>query len=482
MRGNKEAHVSLCLPGVWWQAFRAHRNRSGFASFDVLLASAVRADTVVVAGFQGKRWELVVCPVSTRRLVMSEVEVSPPGDGRTRLRDAAVRLATAVSRGDGVENAVAEMRAAMRGSLSSGPELVVEEDLAALWDASQELPMPSLGLRADGRALLYAGKIHWVSGEPGAGKTWLALFWTLEQVREGRSVVYIDMESDPVTITARLRALGVKLEELPRVRYLRVRWEPVHLPDAVEALTDRVREHNPSLVVLDGMASTLAQLGMDENSNSDVSAFTSAVLRPIADAGPAVVVVDHLAKPSGDNKSATRYARGAGAKLADASGVAFLLTVAVAFSKKKQGLAKLVVGKDRNGAVGYQGETVAEVSFVPEDSGLTVEIRVPEAGQSDGRWIPSRLMEKFSAGLSVVGSMTAGEAKAQLGKGQWEKYGTKVATLLDHHGYIEIEKQGTAKVYKHKLLFTEADAGKVRDAEYGSDDEEQEEEQNDSPF
>lgn len=399
-------------------------------------------------------------------------------EGSSRLRDAAVRLATALSRGDGVENAVAEMRAAMRGSLSSGPELVVEEDLAALWDASAELPKPSLGDRADGKSLLYAGKIHWLSGEPGSGKTWLALSWTLEQVRAGRSVVYIDMESDPLTITARLRALGVELEQLPLVRYLRVRWEPVHLPDTVEVLTDRIRTHSPSLVVLDGMAASLAQLGMDENSNGDVSAFTSAVLRPVADAGPAVVVVDHLAKPQSDSRGPIRYARGASAKLADASGVAFLLTVAVAFSKAKQGLAKLVVGKDRNGAVGFQGEVVAEVAFVPSDGALEVELRVPEPGQGDGRWIPSKLMEKLSAALAMAGTMTAGEAKTQIGKAQWEKYGTRVVTLLEHYGFIEIEKQGPSKVFKHKKLFSDADAKMVRDGEFGAD----EQDGDDSPF
>lgn len=411
---------------------------------------------------------------------MSEVDgtVEGPGDGSKRLRDAAVRLAAALSRGSGVEDAVAEMRAAMSGSLSKSAELVSEEDLSALWDASQELPKPSLGLRADGKALLYAGKIHWVSGEPGSGKTWLALFWTLEQVRSGRSVVYVDMESDPITITARLRALGVEREQLSLVRYLRVRWEPVHLPDTVEALTEKVRTHSPSAVVFDGMAAALAQLGMDENSNGDVSAFTSAVLRPVADAGPAVIVVDHLAKPQGDGRQ-VRYARGASAKLADASGVAFLLTVAVPFSKTKQGLAKLIVGKDRNGAVGFQGETVTEVSFVPEETGLTVELRTPEGGQSDGRWIPSRLMEKLSTALSMTGTMTASEAKSELGKGNWEKYGTRVTTLLDHHGYINIEKQGTAKVYQHVTRFTEQDAKRIRDAEFGPDEDDTGDE---SPF
>jgi KaiC/GvpD/RAD55 family RecA-like ATPase len=402
----------------------------------------------------------------------------PTGDpvdlNRSRLRKAANALAAAVSRGDDMDEAWQALREAMGAALTGSSPLIEEEDLTALWDASKDLPKPTLAMRADGAALLYEAKIHWLSGEPGSGKTWLALWWTIEQVRAGNAVLFLDMESDPITITSRLRALGITIEELPLVKYLRVRWEPARLADTVEAIVERIVKHSPSLVVLDGMAATLAALGRDENSNSDVSGFTNAVLRPIAAAGPAVVVVDHLAKPQAEGKGGNRYSRGASAKLADASGVAYLLSVSVAFSQNKPGIAKLIVGKDRNGAVGAAGECVAEVFFTPADGGLTVEVKAPEgAGKNGGRFIPDGWMGKLSRELESTKTMTATELRGFVGAKAWDDKSSlarKALDLLVKHGHVALEEAGPRKTYTFVKPFdAERDGDEVRDAEFGPD-------------
>ena len=401
---------------------------------------------------------------------------APPGDpadlGRARLRRAANELSRAIARGDGLDEAWEQLRQAMGSALGGSTPLIEEEDLLALWDASADLPKPSLGRRSDGAALLYEAKIHWLSGEPGSGKTWLALWWTIEQVRAGNPVLYLDMESDPITITSRLRALGITLEELPLVRYLRINWDPARLGDTVEAIVERIAARSPSLVVLDGMAATLAALGRDENSNSDVSGFTNGVLRPISNAGPAVVVVDHLAKPHADSKG-NRYSRGASAKLADASGVAYLLAVKVAFSQHKPGIAKLIVGKDRNGAVGAAGECVAEVHFTPADGGLTVAVNVPDgAGDGGKRWIPDGWMGKLSRELAAQQTMTATEMRAFVGAKGWDDKGSparKAIELLVKYEFVSLEEAGPRKTYTFVSAFEERDADTVRDDEYGVD-------------
>lgn len=400
---------------------------------------------------------------------------APPGEPtvdmrRMRLRKATINLASALNRGDGIEGAWGELQAAMSGALPRiGNRLIEEEDLAALWNA--QLPEPTLGLRADGAALLYDSKIHWLSGEPGSGKTWLALLWTLEQVRAGKTVLYLDMESDATTIASRLRAIGITIEELARVSYLRVRWDLTQLPQIIEAIVDRIETRDPSLVVLDGMAATLAALGKDENSNSDVSAFTAAVLRPISEAGPAVVVVDHLAKPQGDRGS-SRYSRGASAKLADASGVAYLLVVEVPFSRQRPGVAKLIVGKDRNGAVGAMHECVGEIHFIPANGDLGVDVRVPEGARVKGRFIPDGWMGKLSRELESAKQMTASEMKAFVGTKSWEDPSStarQAAALLEKHSFIKVEKVGNAKHFVFVKAFTDADVERVRDAEHGPD-------------
>jgi hypothetical protein len=347
-------------------------------------------------------------------------------------------------------------------------EAVEEEDLAALWDAAADLPKATLASRADGKALLYDSKIHWLAGEPGSGKSWVALLWVLEQVRAGKHAVFVDFESDPLTVVGRLRALGIDQEHLPFVHYLRVRFGE-DLAGTVASMVTIVERHDTSLVVLDGLATALAQLGFDENSNSDVSRFTEHVLRPLSQAGPAVVVVDHMAKPQ-QGAGAGRYARGAGAKLADASGVAYVLEVAVPFSKAKPGIAKLRVGKDRNGDVGAAGEVVAEFHFTPSEEGLSILTSAPDPGQSSGRWIPSVFMAKVSAHLATAKTATATELKEFVGKKGWENHGGTIRTLLEKHGYVTVDQQGRSHVWTHVKLFTDDDAETVRTAEFGAPD------------
>lgn len=399
------------------------------------------------------------------------------GGGRplTDLRKAAILLANAASQGDETKVAVAWdlLGLSMRALLGSGKSFVEEEDLVSLWDAASDRPQPTLGLREDGQALVYPGKLHWIAGEPGGGKSWVALLWSLEQVRAGSSVLYIDMESDPVTITSRLRTLGITQEQLPLVRYLRVRWEPATLAAAVEQVCSRIVTHTPTLVVLDGMAQALAQLGRDENSNSDVSAFTNSVLRPITDAGPAVVVVDHMAKPQqGDKGGQSRYARGASAKLADATGAAYLLETITPFSRTKDGLAKLRVGKDRNGAVGAAGETVAEIVFNCANEGMAITVRKPAPGQGSGRFVPDGVMRKIAKELEAAtnSTMTATELATAVGKKTWEgSFRASAVRLLEKHGYLTVAAKGQSKVFTLVRPFTEADVETVRDAEFGAD-------------
>src|SRR5664280_1166172 len=53
---------------------------------------------------------------------------------------------------------------------------------------------PSLIESADGGALLYAGLMHIVSGEPEAGKTWVAVLAAMQFLTAGQSVLWIDTD------------------------------------------------------------------------------------------------------------------------------------------------------------------------------------------------------------------------------------------------------------------------------------------------
>src|SRR5690606_4938868 len=48
-------------------------------------------------------------------------------------------------------------------------------DLDPILDGTHELPVPTICLRSDGAGLIYPGRVHSIAGEPGGGKTWVAL-------------------------------------------------------------------------------------------------------------------------------------------------------------------------------------------------------------------------------------------------------------------------------------------------------------------
>src|SRR4051812_7297884 len=94
--------------------------------------------------------------------------------------------------------------------------------LEAVLDGTQADPPPSILTRGDGRALLYAKRVHAVFGEPEACKGWLALAACAEALEAGERVVYVDFEDSASSVVGRLVALGVD-EFLIRGRFAYVR-------------------------------------------------------------------------------------------------------------------------------------------------------------------------------------------------------------------------------------------------------------------
>ena len=69
--------------------------------------------------------------------------------------------------------------------------------------------MPTLLPRTDGVCLLYAGRVHSLTGEPGGGKTWIALHLIADTLTAGGTAMLIDYEDTPASAVSRLRTLGV---------------------------------------------------------------------------------------------------------------------------------------------------------------------------------------------------------------------------------------------------------------------------------
>jgi 5S rRNA maturation endonuclease (ribonuclease M5) len=228
--------------------------------------------------------------------------------------------------------------------------------------AAEFVPAPTLICQD----MLYAGGVHTLTGPPDSGKTTLALWWMLQAVRAGGTVLFLDEEGGREIVVEKFQALGAKTGE--RIGYVPFPSRSWNAGD-IAMLNDVLDERKPAIVAWDSSAAFLARAGLDENAAADVTRFYTHVLTPAARLHDAsVLVIDH------DTKSAepSRYARGSGAKLA-ATDVAYKVMLVKPFSKTENGTSKLLVTKDRRGWLGRSHE-VAFLIGAGDAVSLTVSI------------------------------------------------------------------------------------------------------------
>lgn len=276
-------------------------------------------------------------------------------------------------------------------------------DLQAVLAGKHLDPPPAMLHRTDGVALLYAGGVHAVSGEPESGKTWVALLAAVELLAAGHNVAFVDFEDRADRVVARILALGAHPDQVTaHFRYIRPD-RPIDdqtRPDLADAVTDT------RLVILDGVTEAMTVHGLDLNSNSDAATFYALLPRWIADHGPAVVLIDHVVK---DHERQGRWALGAQHKLAGLDAASYQVRMITPFGRGKHGIARVDVAKDRPGHVREHttGKTIAEfhLDATRGYNNLTAELRPPNTGFDDpqhpGDFRPTILMERVSLFLET---------------------------------------------------------------------------------
>jgi len=306
-------------------------------------------------------------------------------------------------------------------------------DLSDYLDGSAQQEVPTVGQAWADHYLFYRGRLNEVHAEPGLGKTNNLMATCISVLEEGGSVLYIDPEDTPQGFATRMLMLGADAEAIrDRVFYL-------HNPEPKQILAAQswARENQPDIVILDGLAESMAAVGADENSAGEVLRFFRDTLRPFAESGAAVVVADHVTKNS-DNRG--QYARGSGAKAGRYDGVCYEILAGKPYTPTEAGFVKLKITKDRNGGAGPRGKIVAELHFTPGEDGPTItEFR--GADQTDGEFKPTVYMDRILEHLQLNTSATSSELR-QLGKSQFVM---KAMNQLIKDGRISFEQIGQSK-------------------------------------
>lgn len=314
------------------------------------------------------------------------------------------------------------------------PELFT--DLGPYLDGSLEQEIPTVAEAFHGKHLFYAGRLNEVHAEPATGKTNVLIASTLAVIESGGSVLYVDPEDTPRGFTARLLALGAGANEIrDRVKYL-------HNPTPEEIQSAQVwsRDNKPELVILDGLAESMAAVGMDENKAGDVLLFYRENLRPFAEAGAAVVIADHVTKST---EGRGQFARGSGAKAGRYDGVSYEIVMGRAYTPKVEGFVKLKVAKDRNGGVGPRGMIYAELHFSPGPNGRTITAFREPADKQDGPFRPTQIIHKITDLLSEFGDQNKRSLRT-CGKAEWVDL---AISILIEEGKISVRKDGCRTLY-----------------------------------
>jgi hypothetical protein len=347
---------------------------------------------------------------------------------------------------------LAELWAQMRAQLDAvKPPAVGEPSSWARVDLRDALAgegaeaAPTILQRADGPCLLYDSRIHQVSAEPEAGKSWLGLRAIADLLKTGCNALLIDFESTASENVVRLLGLGVDEDRiLDQFIYLRPH-EP--LTDATRSDFEAALAQSPALVVIDGATEALTIHGLDLADNADIARWLELLPRPAARSGAAVLLVDHVVK---NREARGRYAIGAQHKLAGID-VAYALEVVEPFGRGQDGKVRLKVMKDRPGHVRQfaDGDDVAMVNLRSDaDTGaVTITLDPPEPGARGDDFRPTFLMERISRALEDSPGMTARETRSLGGKGAALDAALRI---LVSEGHVEMRPEGSA--HRHYSL------------------------------
>lgn len=283
-------------------------------------------------------------------------------------------------------------------------------DLGPAIEGHKSRPEPSVLRREDGGHLFYGGQLNYLHGADGIGKSWVALIAAAQELRAGNHVVWVDWEDpDETTIVGRLGDLvGVDMGAVrERLHYIHPHDEATTA--AVAKLVELITTTAATLVVLDSVGEAFSVDGVNEDRDDEVAPWMRRVLRPLAEAGAAVLPIDHTTnandnplRPSGSKR-----------KRASVTGHALVVEAVTPFAKGTGGKVRLLSAKDRHGNY-RRGDLVATVELVVyPDGGMTYKVWPPF--EADGTTSTKDVLAARSAVVAAKTLAEEGVVEAPMG-------------------------------------------------------------------
>ena len=224
-------------------------------------------------------------------------------------------------------------------------------DVAEIFKGGAVAPEPNILPLAEGSYLFYAGEFNLVFGDTESGKTWLCLAAVAHTIAGGAGrAVCIDLDHNGArSLLNRLELLGASRELLSDQQVFRLA-EPETDAELKKVVAD-LEVFNPDVVVVDSLGEVMPLFRANSNSADDFTVVHTEVIKPLKQAGAAVLVVDHLSKSSESRKFGPT---GTVAKTRAVGGIAVRVTAEKPFRPGEGGAARLELYKDRHGGVRKQ--------------------------------------------------------------------------------------------------------------------------------
>ena len=216
----------------------------------------------------------------------------------------------------------------------------------------------------------------------------------------------------------------------------------------MEFLLRKIAELDVALVVIDSIGELMALQGVKPNDDDAVARLYRAIPRRLADAGPGVLLLDHVPK---NNEHAPLFGIGSQRKKAAIDGSAFMVETVKPFAADTAGKLALRTAKDRNGNF-VVGHVAAEITVTPEDGTLSLVMRAPEMARGGTHQRQTTNMRRVSDWLQASPDASGSRADIARGSGVHDRHLTVVLGDLVDEGWAAKYPGGRGKADRYCLI------------------------------